>query len=163
MRNIGKIQHAITRMSRLLEIVSQPLTSPRAWNIGLRTAHIATMGLLVGGHAYDVDPQRLHSALWACLVTGLALSVSEAGFGTLWFHQIRGIMTMTKLLLVAIVPIFWDHRLALLMLVVVIASVGSHMPARFRYYSVLKGEVIRGGCGPGAYDGNDELGSSHDE
>ncbi len=143
-------------MSRLLQLVSQPFASPRAWNIALRTAHIATMGVLLGGHAYDIDPQRLHPALWACLATGLALTVSESGFHTLWFHQIRGLMTMVKLLLVALVPIFWDHRLAILMVVVVIACVGSHMSARFRYYSVLKGEVIKGGCGPGAEEDNDQ-------
>jgi hypothetical protein len=33
---------------------------------------------------------------------------------------------------------------------VVLASVGSHMPARFRYYSVLYGKVIPSAGGPGA-------------
>jgi hypothetical protein len=47
------------------------------------------------------------------------------------------------------VPLFWDYRLPILLAVVVIASVGSHMPARFRYYSVLQREIIRDGCGPG--------------
>ena len=148
-------------MPSLIQLVTQLLASPRAWNIALRTAHIATMGILLGGHAYDVEPERLYPALWACLATGLVLSVSESGFGTLWFHQIRGIMTMGKLLLIAMVPIFWDHRLGILLAVVVIGSVGSHMSARFRYYSVLEGKVVRGSCGPGG--GNDELGSSNEE
>ncbi len=136
-------------MARLFQLLSRPLASPRAWNIALRTAHIATMGMLLGGHAYDVDPQRLYPALWACLATGLALAVSESGFTALWFHQLRGLMVMAKLLLMAMVPIFWDHRLAILMAVVVIASVGSHMSGRFRYYSLLEGRVIHNGCGPG--------------
>ncbi len=137
-------------MAKLIQLVLQPLSSPRAWNIGLRTAHIASMGMLLGGHAYDVQPQRLHHALWACLATGLALAVLETGLGTLWFHQLRGLMTMGKLLLVAMVPIFWDHRFGILMAVVVIASVGSHMSSRFRYYSWLERRVIRTGCGPGS-------------
>ncbi len=145
-------------MDKLIQLILQPLASPRAWNIGLRTAHIASMGMLLGGHAYDVDPQRLYPALWVCLATGLALIASECGLGMLWFHQLRGLVTMVKLLLVAVVPIFWDHRFGILMAVVVIASVGSHMSSRFRYYSWLERKVIKTGSGPGSGedDGNFE-------
>ena len=135
-------------MSRVFQLVLQLTTSARAWNIALRTAHIAMMGLLLGGYAYDVAPERLHPALWACVATGAALMLSETGFATPWFHELRGLATMGKLLLIAMVPLFWDHRLAVLMVVVVIASVGSHMPARFRHYSVLFHKVIYGSCGP---------------
>ena len=38
---------------------------------------------------------------------------------------------------------------AVLLAVVVIASVGSHMPARFRYYSVIYRKVTPCGSGPG--------------
>ena len=135
-------------MSRVFQLVLQLTTSARAWNIALRTAHIAMMGLLLGGYAYDVAPERLHPALWACVATGAALMLSETGFATPWFHELRGLATMGKLLLIAMVPLFWDHRLAVLMVVVVIASVGSHMPARFRHYSVLFHKVIDGSRGP---------------
>jgi hypothetical protein len=40
--------------------------------------------------------------------------------------------------------------LAVLLIVVAMASVGSHMPARFRYYSVIYRRVIPCGTGPGA-------------
>jgi len=126
------------------------IPSARAWNIALRTAHIATMGILLGGHAFDVPAPQLLSSLWLTIVTGAALGVSEAGWHLLWFHQVRGLMTMGKLVLVCAVPFFWQYRLMILLAVVVIASVGSHMPARFRYYSVIYREVIRGSCGPGA-------------
>ena len=108
------------------------------------------MGILLGGHAFDVSAERLVSSLWLCIATGVALSISEAGPRLLWFHQLRGLMTLTKLLLMCTVPLFWSHRLAILLVVVVIGSVGAHMPARFRYYSVIHREVIRGSCGPGA-------------
>ena len=61
-------------------------------------------------------------------------------------------MTMGKVLLMGSVPLAWDYRLPILLAVVVIGSVGSHMPARLRYYSVLYREIIRAGCGPGALD-----------
>ena len=125
------------------------LLSPRVWNIAMRTAHIAAMGILLGGHAFDVPKADLETSHWWCIATGIVLLALESGVGLLWFHQGRGLMTLAKMALIGLVPFFWDYRLPILLLVVVIASVGSHMPARFRYYSVLRREVIRGGCGPG--------------
>lgn len=130
---------------RLLEIAAR-----RGWNIAFRTAHIAATGVLLGGHAFDVARDRLLLSLYVSLGTGAALIASEAGPGTTWFHQLRGLATLAKLALVASVALFWEYRLPILLGAVALASVGSHMPARFRYYSVLRGEVVRDGCGPGA-------------
>lgn len=124
----------------------------RTWNIALRTAHIAAMGALLGGHAFDVDRQRLYLSLGLTIGTGAALGFLEAGGRLLWFHQGRGLMTIAKLALLCAVPLLWGYwhvRLAVMLAVVAIASVGSHMPARLRYYSVLYGEVIPDRCGPG--------------
>jgi hypothetical protein len=132
------------------------LPNPRAWNIGLRTAHIATMGVLLGGHAFGVSKEELLPWFWMCLATGSALAVVEVGPRLVWFHQGRGLMTLAKLGLLGCVPWFWDYRFPILLAIVVIASVGSHMPARFRYYSVLYREVIRTGAGPGLAQLDDE-------
>jgi hypothetical protein len=66
-------------------------------------------------------------------------------------------MTLAKLVLVALVPWCWPWRLPILLAVVVIASVGSHMPARFRYYSVIYRKVLRCGGGPGTDPLDEEL------
>ena len=134
-------------------------------NIGLRTAHIATMGLLVGGHVFAADPKTdLRLSLWLCVATGIALAASEAGGRTLWFHQGRGLMTFGKLALLGAVPWFWEYRVAILMVVLVIASVGSHMSAGYRYYSVLYRQVIpcRGGPGSAQWD-RDQAAVCNDE
>ncbi|MFQ5380830.1 MAG: hypothetical protein ACE5EF_04280 [Dehalococcoidia bacterium] len=122
--------------------------SRRALNIILRTAHIATMGILIGGHTFDVEPERLRTALVLTVVTGVALVAVEAGPRLLWFHQGRGLLTFAKLALLALVPLAWDYRVPILLAVVVLASVISHMPSRFRYYSVLSGKVIQDPSGP---------------
>lgn len=121
----------------------------RALNIALRTAHLGAMATLVGGHAFGVAPERLTIALIWTLGTGVALASVEAGLRFLWFHQIRGLMTLAKLLLLALVPLLWDLRFPLLLGVVVLASVGSHMPSRFRYYSLLYRRVVPDPWGPG--------------
>ena len=68
-------------------------------------------------------------------------------------------MTLAKLALLCTVLFSWDCRLWILLAVVVIGSVGSHMPARFRYYSVIYREVIPDGCGPGTSNLADEPGN----
>ena len=119
-------------------------------NIGLRTAHIGAMGILLGGHAFDIAPERLKVNLWLTIGTGAALAAIEAGPRLLWFHQGRGLMTLTKLALICAIPLAWDYRLPILLAVVIIASVGSHMPGRVRYYSVWYRKIIHDGAGPGA-------------
>jgi len=126
------------------------LANGRTWNIALRTVHIAAMGFLLGGHAFEVPPQRLLVSLGACIASGIALGISEVGPSLLWFHQGRGLMTLCKLVLICSVPFLWDVRLLILLGVVAIGSVGSHMPGRLRYYSVIYREVIPCGKGPGA-------------
>ena len=125
------------------------MLNARLWNIALRTAHLAAMGILLGGHAFDLPQARLLGALYWTIGTGIALGAVESSGRLLWFHQGRGLVTLAKLVLVAAVPWFWDYRLPILLVVVALASVGSHMPARFRYYSVLYGKVIRCSGGPG--------------
>ena len=138
----------------------------RALNIGLRTAHIAAMAVLVGGHAFAVSPHRLMPSLWLTLGTGAALALMESGAKPLWLHQGRGLVTLAKLGLLSLVPLAWELRLPILLTVIVIASVGSHMSSRFRYYSVLHRQVIHDGFGPGrrrAQEGAPENGETQEE
>ncbi len=122
--------------------IASLLTSTRAWNIALRTAHLAASGVLLGGHAFDVPAERLLAALYLSVGTGVALAIVESGARLAWLHQGRGLLVLVKLALLLAVPWCWSWRLGLLLAVVVLASVGSHMPARFRYYSVLYRRVM---------------------
>jgi len=128
----------------------------RALNIALRTTHIGAMGILVGGHAFDVAPERLRMVLWLTVGTGVALAALETGARLLWFHQGSGLMTMAKLALLCAVPLAWDYRLPILLAVIIIASVASHMPRRYRHYSVLYRRVVDDFSGPGTRRAQDE-------
>ncbi len=114
----------------------------RAWNIGLRTVHIALMGILLGGHVFAMSPERLFPWLCASVASGVALTAIEAFSGWRWFYQGRGLFVLFKLLLLCSIPWFWDYRVFILLCVVAIGSIGSHMPGRFRYYSVLHRRVL---------------------
>lgn len=122
------------------------LPGARAWSITFRTLHLAAFGVLLGGHAFAVDAEKLLPSLWLTILSGVGLIVLEVYTqGLYWVFLGKGITVLVKLGILLAVPFFWEQRLALLLLVVGIASVGSHMPARFRHYSVLHGRVI----GPG--------------
>ena len=127
------------------------MLNARAWNVLLRTAHIAAMGVLLGGYAFSVVPRdRLLPSLLLTVGTGVALGMLEAGMHLLWFHQGRGLITLAKLGLLCAIPLFEDYSFHILLVVVVIASIGSHMRARLRYYSLIYREVVYCHGGPGA-------------
>lgn len=122
------------------------LPGARAWSIAFRTLHLAAFGMLLGGHTFGVDAEKLLPSLWLTILSGIGLIALEVyAAGLYWLFLGKGIMVLVKLGLLLLVPIFWEQGLGLLLLVVVIASVGSHMPARFRHYSFVHRRVI----GPG--------------
>ncbi len=114
----------------------------RAWNIGMRTAHIAVTSVLVGGHVFDVPKTQLMPWLQATIVTGAALILLESFPRLCWFYQGRGLFVMAKLGLLASIPWAWSYRVPILFTVIIIASVGAHMSGRFRYYSVIHRRVL---------------------
>ena len=54
----------------------------RALNIAMRTAHIGAMGVLLGGHAFDIPPERLRVSLWLTIGTGLVLRGTDVAVST---------------------------------------------------------------------------------
>jgi len=118
------------------------------------------MGILVGGYAFEIALARLTPIWHLTIATGVALAVIESGLRWLWLHQCRGLLVLLKLGLIVTVPLVGDWALPVLTAVVVLASVSSHMPAKYRYYSVIDREVIPDAAGPGSgrsrSDGDDD-------
>ncbi len=108
----------------------------------LRTGHTIAFAALYGGHVYGVPAASLHPALAATVATGAALMVLEMYRTPLWPLQVRGVAAFVKLALVAAVALWWGWRLLFLTLALVIGAVVSHMPGRYRYYSLLHGRVV---------------------
>lgn len=108
---------------------------------GLRTLHLIAVGALYGGHVYAVDFSRLRPALLSVLVTGGLLVCFEVWQARIWLVQIRGVATFLKLGLLAGIGIATDRAVFFLTLAIVIGSISSHMPSRWRYHSVLHGRV----------------------
>lgn len=109
----------------------------RALGLALRTAHLMTFGALLGGHLFDIDPTRLKPFLLATIASGVGLMALELASSCAWLFMGKGLAVLAKLVVLLMVPLFWDHRVALLLLTVALASVSSHMPARFRHRCFL--------------------------
>lgn len=112
------------------------LPNARLWNVASRSAHIAATGVLVGGHVFAVPTDRLLPWLYASLATGTALLFVEAYKSLDWFLEGAGLMLLAKLALVCSLLVAWEWRVPILFAAIGVASVGAHMPGRFRHYSV---------------------------
>jgi hypothetical protein len=127
------------------------VSASRAWNIALRTAHIGVTGMLLGGHFFGIAAGRLLPLLYMAILTGAALGIAEIYPNWRSAFEVRSLVIAAKVLILCLVPLLWTYRLAILMVVMVMASAGSHMPRRFRHYSVLEHQNVKAmGESPGA-------------
>lgn len=128
MRAIGQI---------LFPVNPRQIPHERTWNVALRTVHIAVTGVLLGGHVFGAPEDELRRVLYLAIASGAGLMALGIYPSCRWFLEGRGVMVLVKLAVLLAVPVFWEWRVTLLMLVVVIASVGSHCPSRFRHALVV--------------------------
>ena len=133
---------AIPAISEPALVTPRPLPGVRVIRTGLRTAHLLAFGALYGGHVYSIPAPRLWPALLATVTSGGALMALEIYRTPLWLGQVRGLATLVKIGLVVAVAVYWDSRLWLLTTAAIIGSVSSHMPGRYRYYSLIHGHPV---------------------
>jgi len=131
------------RLSALL-FPSPPRVLPynRAISIGFRTLHLLASSLLVGGHAFNVESPRLVALLYLTVGSGLGLILLELYRSCDWVYQGMGALVIVKTVITAMAGVWWEQRAAMLFLVVVLGSVGSHMPSRYRHFSFVHGRVL---------------------
>jgi hypothetical protein len=121
---------------------SRTLPYNRGISIVLRTVHLLTSGFLLGGHAFDVEAERLVLFLYLTVGSGAGLIFLELYRSCAWAYEGMGALVILKVILTGMAGIWWAQRVSLLCLVAILGSVGSHMPARYRHYSLLHGRVL---------------------
>jgi hypothetical protein len=133
----------ISRLSTLL-FPPSPRSLPfnRGISIAFRTLHLLGSSLLLGGHAFGVEPPRLVVLLYLTVGSGLGLILLELYRSCDWAYQGMGALVIVKTAITVLAGAWWDQRVLLLFLVLVFGSVGSHMPSRYRHYSLLHGRVL---------------------
>ncbi len=129
--------------SLLLPDPRRRLPYARAWNVGARTVHLAATGTLLGGHVFGAAPDSLLPWLWAAIASGAVMLAVELYTSFDWLTQVGGLAVVLKLALLCAIPFAWPVRAPILFAVVAIAGVGSHMPGKYRHYSLLYGRSVK--------------------
>ena len=123
--------------SRLLTILfpEQPREFPHrmAMRITLRALHIMTTGVFLGGHIFHQSNAVLEPWLWVAILSGLAILLTDIYSSFAVLFEIRGLVVLIKILLLCLIPFFWEQRIFLLVLILFIGAISSHMPKRYRH------------------------------
>lgn len=136
-----------------MNVGAPALSASRGLNIALRTAHIGATGALFGGHVFAISAERLLPFLYLAILTGIVLLIVEIYPTWRRIFEVRIAMIAVKLLLLCLIPWLWTYRVPILVAVIVISSVGSHMPRRYRYYSILDRRLVTTAEAPFAPEG----------
>ncbi len=105
--------------------------------IGLRTVHILASGVLLGGYIFAQPSAVLEPWLLATVISGILLLVTDLHASVAVLVEVRGIAVVCKAVLLALVPVFWDARIVLMVASLVIGAIVSHMPKRYRHRILL--------------------------
>jgi len=110
--------------------------------IAARTAHIAAMGLVLGGVAYSVPEQTLAPAIAVTIASGLVMLTVGLWKGGSVLVQGFGVAVLLKLALLGMGLLLPGARLGWYLAAVAVASVGSHMPRSWRHWSFVHHRVL---------------------
>ena len=122
---------------------ARPLPGARFCKIALRTVHLMAISVLVGGHGFGAPAAALLPWLYVAVATGLGMIFYEAYPSMDFLFEGWGLMLMAKLALLCLIPFAWRLRFPILLAVVAIAAIASHLPRRYRHYSVRYRRVLR--------------------
>lgn len=114
---------------------AQPREFPyrRTVRILLRSVHIFATGTLVGGYIFNQPTVVLMPWLWGSVLTGILLLATDLHASVAVLCEARGIAVIAKVVLLLLIPVFWEARVPLLLMILLIGAVSSHMPKRMRH------------------------------
>jgi hypothetical protein len=110
------------------------LTALRVYKLLARTVHLIAIAGLVGGHMFSAPLAPLRLLLYLSIVTGVAMCALEAYPNRHFFYEGWALLLWLKLVVLMLVPVLWSARKPILIVALVIASLGSHMPRALRHW-----------------------------
>ncbi|APG25011.1 hypothetical protein [Syntrophotalea acetylenica] len=114
----------------------------RALDIMFRSLHIGVAGVMLGGVIFNQPLSDLHFWGRLTVVTGLGLVASELYQTRHWPYQGAGIMAMLHVGCVFLLHLWLQFAEQLLWAAMIIGATGSHMPRKYRHWSLLHRRVL---------------------
>lgn len=112
-------------------------------NICTRTLHIAVAGTVFGGVMLQAHHDRLAAWHYLTIASGGILLFLEWWHDPNWPHRGKGLLVHLHILMGLLVHIAPGLAIFLLWGVVISGGIGSHMPRRYRHWSILHGAEQR--------------------
>ena len=110
----------------------------RAIEVGLRSLHLVSMGLVLGGVAMGGTYDTLTGPIYATVITGALLLTTSLRWGCLHLGQGAGAALLLKLALLGLGNMFPGGRLGWYVAATLVTSVGSHMSSSWRHFPVAE-------------------------
>ncbi len=118
-------------------------TAVKRWSkISLRTLHLLAVAGAGGGILFGLEKQLWINYWWLALASGALMMLMDIVANPVWIVQVRGLVIMFKLVLLALLGSYpaWDSFL--LAVIIIISAVISHAPGKLRYYSLYHRRVV---------------------
>ena len=120
----------------------RPPTWTRLLQVALRSIHIMAMALVLGALPYGPGFPQLKIPILLTVGSGVALFVLDLTKDPAVLLQGSGVAVLAKLALLGCAFLWPTQQLAFYLAATAVASVGSHMPRRWRHYSLLERKVM---------------------
>jgi hypothetical protein len=115
----------------------------KRWSkISLRTLHLLAVAGVGGGVLFALEKDLWINYWWLALVSGILMMLMDIAANPVWIVQVRGVVILLKLILLALLGINPDWDSFLLAVIIIISAVISHAPGKLRYYSLYHRRVI---------------------
>lgn len=118
-------------------------TTVKRWSkISLRTLHLLAVAGVGGGILFALEKDLWINYWWLALVSGALMMVMDIAANPVWIVQVRGVVIIFKLILLALMVSYPAWGSFLLLVIIIISAVISHAPGKLRYYSFYHRRVI---------------------
>jgi len=110
--------------------------------ISLRTLHLLAVAGVGGGILFALEKDLWINYWWLAMASGALMMLIDIISNPVWLVQIRGLVIVIKLILLAFLGTYPDWGSFLLAVIIIISAVISHAPGKLRYYSLYHRRVI---------------------
>jgi hypothetical protein len=125
---------------RLFQILIPPepreYTGQRWVKMIARAAHVILAGIYLGALVFHVEPAIRLPWYLAAMLSGLLMTCLDLYESGAFLLQLRGLVLVVKLLLLAFLPIFGAAGLWVLTGIAFFSVISSHASAKFRYFLI---------------------------